>query len=276
MNLNSTTARLFTGAALVLLAGIALGCSSARDDPLLSAEELYTPTPMPSDTPEQPETTTDTPAEPETTPDAPVEPEAPNEPADVFGFDYNGKVTLAQWDSPAIQMENFIIGYIIVQGMVYETQLVEIQEGDYAAALQSGDVDVVLKVARSEPSQEFERLLESGDVVDVGSLYGETSDVRIGVRADLKEAAPPVFDLLSKVDADEEVLSDLAAQIRGGRVGVSASVAGMMFLKRHEDVWTSWVPSDTAADVKAAIEAGKAGLKYKCLTVRGETVRHCK
>ena len=261
-----------TLAALVLLAGLALGCSSARDDPLLSAEELYTPTPMPSDT----ETTTDTRSEPETTTGTPVPAEAPNEPADVFGFDYNGKVTLAQWDSPAIQMENFIVGYIIVQGMVYETELVEIQDGGYAAALQSGDVDVVLKAARSEWSQEFKRLLESGDVIDVGSLYGESSDVRIGVRADLKETAPPVFDLLSKVEADEEVLSGLAAQIRGGRVGVSASVAGMMFLKRHEDVWTSWVPSDTAVNVKAAIEAGKAGLKYKCLTVRGETVRHCK
>ena len=276
MNLNATTARLFTGAALVLLAGLALGCSSARDDPLLSAEELYTPTPMPSDTPEQPETTTDTPAEPETATGTPIPAEAPNEPADVFGFDYNGKVTLAQWDSPAIRMENFIVGYIIVQGMVYETQLVEIEEGNYAAALQSGDVDVVLKVETAESSPEFKQLMESGDVVDVGSLYGESSDVRIRVRADLKETAPPVFDLLSKVEADEEVLSGLAAQIRGGRVGVSASVAGMMFLKRHEDVWTSWVPSDTAVNVKAAIEAGKAGLKYKCLTVRGETVRHCK
>ena len=173
-------------------------------------------------------------------------------------------------------MENFIVGYIIVHGMVYEMDLVEVAEGDYPSALQSGDVDVVLNVARSEPSPHIDRLLDSGEVVDVGSFFGESSDVRIGVRAQLKETAPPVFDLLSKVEADEEVLADLASRIRGGRVGVSASVAGMMFLKRHEDVWTSWISPETAAIVKAAMEAGKSGLKYKCLTVRGETVKHCK
>ena len=260
--------RLAFGLTLVVMAGVTLACSSARDDPLLSAEELYTPTPVPSDTPKQPETTTDAPAEPEAT--------ATSEPTDLFGFDYNGKVAFAQWDDPALQMENFIVGYIIVQGMVYEIELVEVAEDEYPSALQSGDVDVVLEAGDSESSAQFERLLESGEVVDVGSLFGEASDVRIGARAELKETAPPVFDLLTKVEADEEVLAGLAAQIRGGRVGVSASVAGMMFLKRHEDVWTGWVSPDTAAKVKAAMEEGKSGLKYKCLTVRGETVRHCK
>ena len=257
-----------------MLMALALACSSARDDPLLSAEELYTPTPVPVDTPVE----SSAPAEPETTADTPTEPEATatSEPADLFGFDYNGKVAFAQWDNPAVQMENFIVGYIIVHGMVYEMDLVEVAEGDYPSALQSGDVDVVLNVARSEPSPHIDRLLDSGEVVDVGSFFGESSDVRIGVRAQLKETAPPVYDLLSKVEADEEVLSDLASRIRGGRVGVSASVAGMMFLKRHEDVWTSWISPETAAIVKAAMEAGKSGLKYKCLTVRGETVKHCK
>lgn len=263
-------------AALILLAFLALACSSARDDPLLSAEELYTPTPVPVDTPVE----SRAPAEPEAKSDAPAEPEpeatATNEPADLFGFDYNGKVAFAQWDNPAVQMENFIVGYIIVHGMVYEMDLVDVAEDDYPSALQSGDVDVVLEAAGAESSPQFGRLLESGEVVDVGSLFGESSDVRIGVRADLKETAPPVFDLLSKVEADEEVLADLASRIRGGRVGVSASVAGMMFLKRHEDVWTTWIPAETVAIVKAAIEEGKSGLKYKCLTVRGETVRHCK
>ena len=263
-------------AALVLLMALALACSSARDDPLLSAEELFTPTPVPVDTP----VASDTPAESETKSDAQTEPEpeatATSEPADLFGFDYNGKVAFAQWDDPSVQMENFIVGYIMVHGMVYEMELVEMAESDYADALKSGNVDVVLEVARTQQSSQFRGLLESGEVVDVGSLFGESSDVRIGVRADLKETAPPVYDLLSKVEADEEVLTDLASRIRGGRVGVSASVAGMMFLKRHEDVWTTWISPETAATVKAAMEAGKSGLKYKCLTVRGETVKHCK
>lgn len=266
MDRHANTIRFTSAMALVLLMSLTVACSSARDDPLLSHEELFTPTPIPSDTPEQIETATN----------APAEPEATAEPADLFGFDYNGKVAFAQWDDPSVQMENFIVGYIIVHGMVYEMELVEVAESDYAAALQSGDIDVVLEAARSESSPQLKQLLESGDVIDVGSLFGEDSDVRIGVRSQLKETAPPVFDLLNKVEADEEVLAGLAARIRGGRVGVSASVAGMMFLKRHEDVWTNWISPETAATVKAAIEDGKSGLKYKCLTVRGETVRHCK
>ena len=272
MDLRTTTIRFSSLASLVILTALAVACSSSRDDPLLSAEELFTPTPMPTATPVE----SGAPAETETETAAQEEPEATNEPADLFGFDYNGKVTFAQWDDPAVQMENFIVGYIIVHGMVYEAELVDVDETKYPSALQSGDVDVVLEAARTESSPQFERLLESGEVVDVGSLFGESSDVRIGVRADLKETAPPVFDLLNNVEADEEVLAGLADQIRGGRVGVSASVAGMMFLKRHEDVWTTWIPSETVANVKAAIADGKSGLKFKCLTVRGETVRHCK
>ena len=254
----TSTKRLAASATIVLLGAVLFACSSERDDPLLSPEELFTPTPLPSDTP--------------------VPTAAANEtkPTDIFGFDYNGKVTLAQWDDPAVQMENFIVGYIIVHGMVYETELVEVAESEYAAALQSGDVDVVLEVGRTEPSPQFERLLESGEVIDVGSLFGESSDVRIGARAQLKETAPPVFDLLTRVEADEEVLSGLASQIRGGRVGVSASVAGMMFLKRHEDVWTSWVSPETAANVKAAMEETKTSLHYKCLRVPGENAFYCK
>ena len=265
----STKCLLILGS-LIFFAGVLLGCSSPRDDPLLSAEELHTPTPMPTPTPLHTAPTTVTPAEPESTTETSGEAEEPNEPADLFGFDYNGKVAFAQWDDPSVQMENFIVGYIIVHGMVYEMELVEVAESDYLSALQSGDLDVVLKVPSSEP------LLDSGDVINIGSLFGESSDVRIGVRAQLEETAPPVFDLLSKVEADEEVLSGLASQIRGGRVGVSYKVAGMMFLQRHEDVWTNWVSSEVAASVKVAMEEGKTGLKYKCLTVRGETVRHCK
>ena len=158
--------RLAFGLTLVVMAGVTLACSSARDDPLLSAEELYTPTPVLSDTLVE----SDTPAQPETKTDAPAEPEATatSEPADLFGFDYNGKVAFAQWDDPALQMENFIVGYIIVQGMVYEIELVEVAEDEYPSALQSGDVDVVLEAGGSESSAQFTRLLESGEVIDVG------------------------------------------------------------------------------------------------------------
>ena len=101
---------------------------------------------MPSDTPEQPESKSDTAVEPESTTETTDEPEDSNEPADIFGFDYNGKVALAQWDDPAVHMKNFIVGYIFVHGMVYEAELVDVAENDYAAALQSGEVDVVLEV----------------------------------------------------------------------------------------------------------------------------------
>ena len=49
-----------------------------------------------------------------------------------------------------------------------------------------------------------------------------------------------------------------------------------MFLKRHEDVWTSWVSPETAANVKAAMEETKTSLHYKCLRVPGENAFYCK
>ncbi len=242
---------------VALVAVLAFGCSSDRENPLLTADELFTPTPLPSETV--------------------VPPTPTGEPIDTFGFDYNGTVRIAQWDDPAIQMENFIVGYILVHGMVYEAELVELDDGDYEAAIESGDVDVVLRMSRTESPQWYEQVTDSGEVLDVGSLFGKDSDVRIGVRRELKETAPAVFELLGKVEADEETLSSLAARITGGRVGIKPNVAALIFFKDNKDVWTSWVSAETATAVNAAIDGDKTSLSYKCLHVPGDgNTLYCK
>lgn len=244
-------------AALLILNVLELSCSSGREDPLLSAEELFTPTPLPSDTA--------------------VLPTPTGEPIDTFGFDYNGTVRIAQWNDPAIQMENFIVGFIIVQGMLYEAKIVELLDADYRTALESGEVDLVLEMSRTESSDWYQSVTESGTVLDVGSLFGDESEFRIGIRSELREMAPPVYDLLSKTEADEEVLSDLAARITGGRVGIKPNVAALIFFKDHEDVWTSWVRPDVVDNVKAAIGEGKTSLHHKCLRVPGDgNTLYCK
>ena len=195
----TSTKRLAASATIVLLGAVLFACSSERDDPLLSPEELFTPTPLPSDTP--------------------VPTAAANEtkPTDIFGFDYNGKVTLAQWDDPAVQMENFIVGYIIVHGMVYETELVEVAESEYAAALQSGDVDVVLEVGRTEPSPTVRAAL------GVGRSDRRRISLRRVLRCQDRRAGPVEGDGTSRVRS-----ADQSRGRRGSPVPVSHPKLGVV------------------------------------------------
>ena len=258
MDSNSSTKRVAAVILLVLFAGLVLACSSERDDPLLSPEELFTPTPLPSDTP--------------------VPTAAANEtkPTDIFGFEYNGKVTLAQWDDPAVQMENFIVGYIIVQGMVYETELVEVAESEYAAALQSGDVDVVLEVGRTEPVSTVRA------AVGVGRSDRRRLPLRRVLRCQDRRAGSVEGDRPAGVRPLDQSRGRRGSSVRsripnkgrscrrvGERGGHDVSKAARRRL-------TSWVSPETAANVKAAMEEGKTSLSYKCLQVPGELVKYCK
>lgn len=48
-----------------------------------------------------------------------------------------------------------------------------------------------------------------------------------------------------------------------------------LLLSPDESFAAPTLPSETAANVKAALEAGKTSLNYKCLRVRGEKVVYC-
>lgn len=236
-----------------------LACAD-REDPILAPRELATPTFAPT--------------RPTPTPTSVVKGEQASR--DIFGFEYKDKVKIAQWDDKKVQLVNFIVGYPLVQGYVYEVELVDFTDGDYHAALKSGEVDVVLALSQTAARDWYENVTGSGEVVDVGSLFGDDSDLRIVVSARFKERLPDIVELLSAMTPGEEVISDLASRITGGRVGLKPSVAGLMYFKRNEDAWTRWMSSEATTGIKTAIEDGRTGLYRKCLQGDGAGAFYCK
>lgn len=249
-------------AALGLTAALVLACSAPRNDPLISAAELSTPTPLPSD-PLAPPTPTPTAEEAE-------------QPPDIFGFEYIGVVRIAQWDDDGLEMENFIVGYPMVQGYVYDVRMVELDSDGYQSALEKGEVDVVLEMSRAAGGDWYRKVTESGAVLDVGSLFGPDSDIRIGVHAGLKERAPALVELLGKIRPGKELLDGLKARLTKGRTGVGPPVGGMIFFKQNVDEWTGWMTSAAAQGVKDAIDENKTSLHRKCLRVQGSNNFYCK
>ncbi len=256
----STRATLgYVMAVAVALAVLGTGCAP-RSDVLLSSEDVNTPTPLPSDTPAPPTPTAD----------------GEQEPRDVSGIDYVGVVKFGQWDDKRVELENFLVGYLIVQGYVYQVELVDLPSADYQSALETGEVDVVVEISRRASPEWYEKVTGEGTVLDVGSLFGEDSDTRIGVHAGLKERAPELVELLGNITPGEDVLADLESRLTGGRVGIRPSVAALTFLKQHEDTWTQWVSAEVADDVKAAIEDNRTGLYRKCFKGEGISMYWCK
>ncbi len=252
-NFHSVTTRALVYPLVIGIAGaFSLSCS-ARSDPLISVADVGTKTPLPFETPLV----------------VPATPTAfdQQKPPDRFGFEYEDSVKFAEWDDEGLEFENFIVGYIVVQGYIVDYDPVATSADGYHAALESGEVEVVLEMSRSSSPEWYKRVTESGAVLDVGSLFGDDSDLRIGVHAGLKERAPAIVELLGKMTPGQEKLDGLKARISGGRLGVTPSVAALTFLKRHEDEWTQWMPQDAVDGVKGAIAENKTSLYWKCLPV---------
>jgi|GEM_PF-2253879 hypothetical protein len=241
---------------LMLLVGLA--CAD-RESPRLNLRDLATPTIPP---------TQGTP-----TPTSVVK--GDQDSLDIFGFEYIDTVRVAEWDDNTVKLVNFIVGYALVQGYVYGVEIVEFPDGDYHAALASGEVDIVLAMSRTESKEWYDEVTESGEVIDLGSLFGEDSDLRIGVNTGLNERVPEVVDLLRTMTPGEEVVTDLVSRLTGGRVGIKPNVAGIMYFQRNEDAWTQWMTGEAVAGIKTAIEERKTGLHRKCLSGDGSSV-YCK
>jgi len=76
-------------------------------------------------------------------------------------------------------------------------------------------------------------------------------EVAVAAVTTLKTKAPDVAAMLSKMQYPNAVINKLLAW--GDKTSADPDVVAARFLKRHEDVWTRWVPSDVAAKVKAKL-----------------------
>ena len=245
--------------------GLVIACSS-RNNPQLSAQEFATPTPaqgQPTATP---------------TPGALADQTASDEAA-IFGFEYvneGNPIRIAAWEHSQIDLINQLVGYILVQGYVYDIELVDLTEPEATASLETGSVDIILAISKTEFSDWYNRVTGSGEVLDIGSLYGGSSNDRVVAHSSLMDRLPESADIISRIQPGEEILNDLAGRIKGGRLGLKSNVAVQIYLKQHEDRWSQWLTAEAYAGVKSAIENGRNGLFRKCLQGNGPNVFYCK
>ena len=170
-----------------------------------------------------------------------------------------GTVKIANWNDKSVLLANNLAGYIIVHGFNYRVELVEAEEVDYKTALPQGELDVVMQMSPDWSSG----YVEAGTVNDVGSLFTEKPEIRIGIHPSLVEKAPELVEFLGNISPGDERFSKLANGITTGRVGMTPNVAALKYLRDYEDVWTRWVPVEVVEKVKAAIAAGKTNLENR-------------
>ena len=76
--------------------------------------------------------------------------------------------------------------------------------------------------------------------------------VTVAVYKDLVEEAPEIVEFLSHYKTSSQLTSDALAYMQENDAGTKE--AAMWFFQEHEDLWTSWIPEDIAAKVKAALD----------------------
>jgi len=76
-------------------------------------------------------------------------------------------------------------------------------------------------------------------------------EVAVAAVSELKDQAPDVATMLARMQYPNDVINDLLAW--ADKTSADPEDAAARFLKNHEDVWTSWVPSDVASKVKASL-----------------------
>ena len=181
-------------------------------------------------------------------------------------------IKFAEWQDNRVALYNNIAGYIMVYGYDYSVEMVDMPPSRLQTALPKGEVDIVMEMASTDSPGWYEEYIQSGSILAAGLASETVSDSRIGLHPSMKEKAPELVEFLVLIRPNDEVFEKLATRITGGRTGITPNVAALIFLKNNEDSWTRWVPGEVTEKVKAAIKAGKAGLKnVKCFAMGGDT-----
>ncbi|MCY4528291.1 MAG: hypothetical protein OXD46_04585 [Chloroflexi bacterium] len=177
-----------------------------------------------------------------------------------------GAVKFAEWEDKSLQFSNALLGYILVYAYDFQVELVQLEGEAYQEAFQNGELDAVLMLDKDEAGGWYTTHIDGQAITDLGSVRDGDGDVRIVVHSGLSERAPEVVDFLTKARPTDELIDELSAVIRGGRIGIKPTTQAIKFLKNHENIWSSWVHAEGVEKVKAAIAAGKTSLvNRKCI-----------
>ncbi len=253
--------------AVVCLVLAASACTSSRETPFISQEDRGTPTPTPLPTPTSPASGA------ENVEQAPVI--IPTlTPLDVAGRD---TIKIANWQDKAVALENNLIGYVMVWGYGYTVELADVEPSEYRGAIEKGEIDLVLEVDKndSDVAAWLDSAVESGIVIDGGTLFTDAQNIRIALHSSMTERAPDLVELLANTTPGDETIAVIAQNVTFGRVGLTPGAAMIKYLKENEDVWKTWMPQEQAAEVKAALDAKKTSLRNRTCIPRGVEANDC-
>ena len=177
-----------------------------------------------------------------------------------------GALKFAEWDDKQLQFSNALLGYILVYGYDFQVELVQLEGEAYQDAFQNGELDAVLMLDKDASGGWYSTHIDGKAINDLGSVRDGDENLRIVVHSGLGERAPEVVDFLMKAKPTDELIDELSASIRGGRIGIKPTAMAIKFLKNHENIWGPWVPVEAIDKIKAAIESGKTSLvNRKCI-----------
>ncbi|MEF3330076.1 MULTISPECIES: ABC transporter substrate-binding protein [Oceanobacillus] len=78
------------------------------------------------------------------------------------------------------------------------------------------------------------------------------NDVVISVHPDFLEQAPEVVEFLEQYETSSALTEEALEYMEDN--GASAEEAAIWWMQEHEDIWTAWLPEDTAQDVVDSLE----------------------
>jgi hypothetical protein len=251
---------------IAILAALAVACSSSRESPLINQQDRGTPTPTPLPTAIR-------------APEQAVEIEGTRSSDSQTVLDIAGKdiIKIANWQDKALALENNLIGYIMVWGYGYTVELIDMEPSEYRNAIEKGEIDLVFEVDKGDAgvASWLEGAVENGIVIDRGSLFTTTQEIRIIMHPSMSERAPDLVEFLGVVSPGDQVIADIAKNVTFGRVGLTPGAASIKYLKENEDTWTTWISTETAAEVKAALDAKKTSLRNRSCIPRGVEANDC-
>ena len=91
----------------------------------------------------------------------------------------------------------------------------------------------------------------------------------------MTKRAPDLVEFLSTVSPGDQTVADIAKNVTFGRVGLTPGAASIKYLKENEEIWTTWISSEAAAKVKAALDANKTSLRNRSCIPRGVEANDC-
>ena len=174
-------------------------------------------------------------------------------------------------------MLNSLLGYLMVWGLDYTVELVEMEPEDYRDAIEKGEVDLVLHVDTADEDADawFSSVVESGAVIDGGKPLADSETVRIAVHPTMSERAPDLVSFLETTTLPGGEFSRIAGMVRFGRVGMNPGAGAFKYLKEQSAVWNTWVSAEEASKEQAAIDASKTSLRNRTCIPRGVEANDC-